>query len=75
MRSVPMTGTQFNLALTYFFFTYGASELPSNIMLRRFGPRVWFPIIICTWGTITTLTSIINNYGSFIAIRLALGVA
>lgn len=43
-------------------------------MLRRLGPRVWFPIIICSWGLITTLTSQINNYGSFIAIRLLLGV-
>ena len=42
-------------------------------MLRRLGPRVWFPIIICLWGTVSTLTSVINNYGSFIAIRLALG--
>ncbi|KAI5895711.1 MFS general substrate transporter [Schizophyllum commune H4-8] len=73
LEEVPMTGTQFNLGLTVFFFTYGACELPSNIMLRRLGPRVWFPIIICLWGTVSTLTSVINNYGSFIAIRLALG--
>ena len=27
LRRVPMTGTQFNLGLTVFFFTYGACEL------------------------------------------------
>ncbi|KAE9404114.1 MFS general substrate transporter [Gymnopus androsaceus JB14] len=75
LHDVPMTSTQFNLALMYFFFTYGSCELPSNIMLRRLGPRIWFPFIICVWGVITACTCVIKNYGSFVAIRLALGCA
>ncbi|KAJ7574411.1 major facilitator superfamily domain-containing protein [Mycena floridula] len=75
LEDLHMTGRQFNLGLTVFFFTYGASELPANIMLRRLGPRIWLPIIVCLWGLITALTSLITNYRSFIGIRLALGVA
>lgn len=69
-----MTSTQFNLALMYFFFTYGLCEPISNIALRRFGPKIWFPCIVTAWGLITTLTCLVQNYGSYIAIRLVLGV-
>ncbi len=70
-----MTSTQFNLALMYLFFTYGLCEPVSNIMLRRLGPKVWFPIIVTAWGLITTLTCLVRNYGSYVAIRLVLGLS
>lgn len=69
-----MTSTQFNLALMYFFFTYGLCEPVSNIALRRLGPKIWFPCIVTAWGLITTLTCLVKNYGSYIIIRLMLGV-
>lgn len=69
-----MSSTQFNLALMYFFFTYGLCEPISNIALRRFGPKVWFPCIVTAWGLITTLTCLVQDYQSYVAIRLMLGV-
>lgn len=69
-----MTSTQFNLALMYFFFTYGLCEPVSNIALRRFGPKIWFPCIVTAWGLITTLTCLVQDYKSYVAIRLMLGV-
>lgn len=69
-----MTSTQFNLALMYFFFTYGLCEPLSNIALRRLGPKMWFPFIITAWGLVTTLTSQVSSYGGYIVIRLFLGV-
>ncbi|KAL1893745.1 hypothetical protein Sste5346_006248 [Sporothrix stenoceras] len=74
LEDVGMTSTQFNLALMYLFFTYGLCEPVSNIMLRRLGPKVWFPIIVTSWGLITTLTCLVRNYGSYVAIRLVLGL-
>ncbi|KAL4800866.1 major facilitator superfamily domain-containing protein [Aspergillus venezuelensis] len=74
LEDIGMTSTQFNLALMYFFFTYGLCEPVSNIILRRLGPKVWFPVIVCAWGLITTLTCHVHNYGSFIVIRLLLGM-
>jgi hypothetical protein len=74
LTDVGMTSTQFNLALMYFFFTYGLCEPVSNVALRRLGPKIWFPIIVTLWGVITTLTCLVQNYGSYIAIRLVLGV-
>ncbi|KAK9777599.1 putative Major facilitator superfamily (MFS) profile domain-containing protein [Seiridium cardinale] len=74
LEDVGMTSTQFNLALMYLFFTYGLCEPISNIALRRIGPKLWFPFIVCSWGLITTLTCLVNNYGSYVAIRLCLGL-
>lgn len=74
LEDVGMTATQFNLALMYLFFTYGLCEPVSNIMLRRLGPKVWFPIIVTSWGLITTLTCLVHNYRSYVAIRLVLGL-
>lgn len=69
-----MSSTQFNLALMYLFFTYGLCEPISNIMLRRLGPKLWFPFIVISWGLVTTLTCLVTNYGSYVAIRLLLGM-
>ena len=59
----------------YFFFTYGIFEPVSNIALRRLGPKLWFPFIVTAWGLVTTLTCLASSYGSYIAIRLCLGIA
>jgi len=74
LTDVGMTSTQFNLALMYLFFTYGLCEPLSNIMLRRLGPKIWFPCIVTAWGLITTLTSICKSYGGYVVIRLFLGM-
>ena len=70
-----MTPTQFNLGLMVFFFSYGLWEPVSNVLLRRLGPKIWFPVIVVAWGTITTLTCLVRSFGSFIAVRLALGIS
>jgi MFS family permease len=75
LEDVGMTSNQFNLALTVLFFTYGLFEPICNVMLRRVGPKIWFPIAVTTWGLITTLTCVVKSYGGFIGIRLALGAA
>ncbi|KAI0174758.1 major facilitator superfamily domain-containing protein [Pestalotiopsis sp. NC0098] len=74
LEDVGMTSTQFNLALMYLFFTYGLCEPVSNIFLRRLGPKIWFPVIVCSWGLITALTCLVTNYGSYVAVRLVLGL-
>lgn len=74
LEDVGMTPTQFNLALMYLFFTYGLCEPISNIALRRLGPKIWFPCIVMAWGLVTTLTCLVDSYGSYVVIRLMLGL-
>ncbi|KAJ5724994.1 Major facilitator superfamily domain general substrate transporter [Penicillium malachiteum] len=74
LADIGMSDTQYNLGLMYFFFTYGLFEPISNIMLRRFGPKIWFPLIVCSWGLITSLTSQAQSYPGCVVIRLMLGI-
>lgn len=74
LEDVGMTSTQFNLALMYLFFTYGLCEPISNIMLRRLGPKIWFPCIVVAWGLVTTCTAACKSYSGYVIIRLALGM-
>lgn len=39
--SILNPGTQYNIALLIFFVPYVLFEIPSNILLKRFSPRVW----------------------------------
>lgn len=75
LDDVGMTSKQFDLALMYFFFTYGLCEPISNIALTRLGPRMWFPFVVSAWGLVTTLTCLVSSYGGYIVIRLALGMS
>ena len=52
---LKLTGPQYNLCATVFFFTYCAFEIPSNLLLKRFRPSIWLPSIMVAWGTVMTL--------------------
>ena len=70
-----LVGSQYNIALTAFFLTYTTFELPSNLLLKKLRPSVWLPTIMVAWGTVTTLTGIVQNYHGLVAARIFLGVA
>lgn len=42
-EDLNMTGNDYNIALTVFFFTYAAFEVPSNMLLKKFRPSIWLP--------------------------------
>ncbi len=50
------------------------SELPSNLVLKKFRPSRWISFIATAWGIVATLTGLVNSYGSLIACRLLLGL-
>ncbi|MBX9885169.1 MAG: MFS transporter [Novosphingobium sp.] len=58
-----------------FFLGYSLLEVPSNLLLARFGARVWLARIMLTWGVISILTAFVHTPLQFYAMRFALGVA
>jgi len=58
-----------------FFVGYFLLEIPSNLMLERFGARRWFARIMITWGAITVGMAFVQGPSSFYAMRLLLGAA
>ncbi|MBR0859106.1 MFS transporter [Bradyrhizobium liaoningense] len=58
-----------------FFFSYLLAEMPSNLMLERFGPRIWLSRICISWGVIATLMAFVHDATSFYILRFLLGAA
>jgi ACS family tartrate transporter-like MFS transporter len=58
-----------------FFLGYFLFEIPSNLLLARFGARKWIARILITWGIISALTAAVWNEASFYGIRFVLGLA
>jgi MFS family permease len=70
-----LTATMYGFANTGFFLMYVAWEVPSNLMLARFGARIWIPRIMITWGLVTVATMFVVGPKSLYAVRALLGVA
>ena len=63
------------LAVTVTYVLYIAAELPSNLLLKKLGPKVVLSGLCFLWGTVTTLQCLVNNYSGLLAARLMLGLA
>lgn len=49
-------------------------QIPSNLVVARVGVRRWLSVLLLGWGTVASCMSLINNQGSFFALRLLLGL-
>ncbi|MBI1182061.1 MAG: MFS transporter [Alphaproteobacteria bacterium] len=58
-----------------FFVGYALFEVPSNILLHRFGARRWIARIMISWGIISACLSLVDSAFSFYALRFLLGFA
>ncbi|MEE4372213.1 MFS transporter [Pseudomonas alliivorans] len=70
-----ITLTQFGLAGTLFYAAYFFFEVPSNLLLVRFGARRWIARIMISWGLASMATCLATGpWGLYIA-RVILGIA
>ncbi|KAL2151248.1 hypothetical protein VTH82DRAFT_6346 [Thermothelomyces myriococcoides] len=74
-KDLGLTNLQYNQGLAIFYATYIASELPSNLIIKRLTPKIWLPTLTATWGTITMCLGFVRNPASFLAVRTILGLA
>lgn len=65
----------YGLGAGLFFIGYFLFEVPSNLLLDKFGARKWFTRILLTWGLITMAMALIQGPKSFYLLRFLLGVA
>ncbi|CAM4883364.1 unnamed protein product [Rotaria socialis] len=70
-----MTQEEENWCISAFFVGFLFFEIPSNIVLRRFGPTIYLSISMISWGSITVGTAFVNNAVVFIFVRFLLGAA
>ena len=64
-----------DLGYGLFYVGYLLFEVPSNLLLRRFGARAWIARIMVTWGFVSMLTAFVTGPWSYYGARILLGVA
>ncbi|MGF3057053.1 MFS transporter [Microbacterium sp. YY-01] len=69
-----ITAGAYALGAGIFFIGYAIFEIPSNLLLTRFGARFWLARIAITWGIVATLFAFVTGDTMFIVLRFLLGV-
>lgn len=65
--------TAYNTALVLYLITYVIFEVPANIVLKRFDPRFWLPLLTFAWGLTSVSQGLITNQAGLFGIRILLG--
>ena len=74
-RELGFSSSVFGLGAGMFFAGYVLCEVPSNLLLRRVGARLWIARIMVTWGICACALALVHAPWSFHVLRFLLGVA
>lgn len=74
-KDLGLVGNDYLIAVSMLFVTYILTELPSNLVLKKFRPSRWIAFLATAWGIIATLTGVCKNFAGLIVCRLFLGAA
>ncbi|ETI22534.1 hypothetical protein G647_06609 [Cladophialophora carrionii CBS 160.54] len=72
---IGVSNSQYANGLAIFFAFYIAAELPSNLVLKKFSPRLWLAFLTSAWGIVGMCLGFIRNYAGFLTVRAFLGLA
>jgi MFS family permease len=74
-KDLGLTPAVYGLGAGLFFLTYCIFEVPSNMMLYRFGATRWIARIMLSWGICAAAMAFVVGPTSFYVMRLLLGAA
>ncbi|ALZ84406.1 hypothetical protein APT59_09405 [Pseudomonas oryzihabitans] len=75
IAELALSSEVFGFVSGIFFIGYFLFEVPSNLLLDRFGARVWIARILVTWGVIAAATAFAQTAMHLYILRFLLGVA
>jgi sugar phosphate permease len=70
-----LSDTAYGIGAGIFFIGYFFFEVPSNLLLRRVGARLWIARIMVLWGLVSAGMMFTNSQTTFYVLRFLLGVA
>ncbi|SMG26555.1 MFS transporter [Paraburkholderia susongensis] len=68
-----LSSTAYGIGITIFFAGYLPFEIPSNLLMRRFGARKTMARIMILWGVMSAAMMLVRNTGEFYLFRFLLG--
>jgi sugar phosphate permease len=75
LPDLGLSQTEYATGAGIFFVGYFLFEVPSNLLLQRFGARVWIARIMIVWGVVSSSMMLVTGARSFYALRFLLGAA
>jgi MFS family permease len=75
LKELSMSDAAFATGAGIFFIGYFFFEVPSNVLLKKFGARMWIARIMISWGVISACMIFVKGEWSFYGMRLLLGLA
>ncbi|GAB3569705.1 MFS transporter [Amycolatopsis endophytica] len=70
-----ITAAVFGTASAIFFLAYVVFEIPSNMIMKKVGARIWLARIAISWGIVTAITGFVQNIPQLYIARIVLGIA
>jgi MFS transporter, ACS family, 4-hydroxyphenylacetate permease len=74
-KDLGLNAALYGMAITIFYVGYSLCEVPSNLLLARFGARRWIARIMITWGLASAGTALAVGVWSLYGTRLLVGIA
>ena len=74
-HELALSSEAFGFASGIFFIGYFLFEVPSNVLLNKFGARIWIARILVTWGIVSVASAFVQNATQLYVLRFLLGVA
>jgi D-galactonate transporter len=74
-KNLGLSASAYGLGAGIFFLAYGVFEVPSNLLLARFGARRWIARIMVSWGIVSGAMAFVGNETWFYVVRFLLGAA
>ncbi|GIN87487.1 MFS transporter [Heyndrickxia sporothermodurans] len=74
-KALGISSEVFGFISGIFFIGYFIFEVPSNILLQKFGARKWIARILISWGIVSVATAFAQGAAHLYIIRFLLGVA
>jgi sugar phosphate permease len=75
LGSLGLSEVAYGLGASLFFIGYLIFEVPSNILLHKYGAPKWMARIMLTWGIVTILLAFTRSATMFYVLRFLLGAS
>ncbi|KAG9091592.1 hypothetical protein FRC06_000494 [Ceratobasidium sp. 370] len=69
-----VVGANYNTSLALYFVGYVLWEVPANIVLKKFNPKVWLPTLTLAWGVVSICQGFVKSRAGLL-VRFFLGTA
>lgn len=74
MTVFGLSASQMGVLMSAFFWSYTLMMIPVGALLNKFGPKMLMFYSCLGWGLVTMLTALVSGFGSFLAVRIGLGI-